>query len=74
MSNNISIREIKQKQLKDMLNIYENKGTFPDDYIGLFICKENEKYLGIDNVSEELFIEEFDIKEECLKYLNNEDE
>ena len=71
---NRNIKEIEQKQLQDMLNIYEHKGIFPENYIGLFICKEDDKFLGIDNLSKELFIEEFDTKEQCIRYLNNEEE
>ncbi len=71
---NENIKEIDQKQLKEMLDIYSHKGIFKKEHIGLFICKEDEKYLGIDNISKELFIEEFDTKEKCINYLNYKDE
>lgn len=36
---------------------------------GLFWLKEGDKYVGIDNRTEDAWTEEFDTKEECLNWL-----
>lgn len=63
------VTSLKKIQLDEMLKIHEDKKIFPDKYIGLFMYEAENKFLAIDNYSGDLFIEEFDTKEECLDYL-----
>jgi len=63
------VTSFKKIQLDEMLKIHEDKKIFPDKYIGLFMYEAENKFLAIDNYSGDLFIEEFDTKEECLDYL-----
>lgn len=63
------VTTLKKIQLDEMLKIHEDKKIFPDKYIGLFMYEAKNKFLAIDNYSGDLFIEEFDTKEECLDYL-----
>lgn len=63
------VTTLKKTQLDEMLKIHEDKKIFPDKYIGLFMYEAENKFLAIDNYSGDLFIEEFDTKEECLDYL-----
>ena len=52
-----------------MLDIFNKDKIYPSKYIGLFMYIEGSKYLAIDNTSREMYIEEFDTEEECMKYL-----
>ena len=36
--------------------------------------KENGMFLGIDNTNGDLYMEDFDNLEQCVNYLNNEEE
>lgn len=68
------IREISRNELDDMMNIYNSEAKFPLKYKGLFIFKENDLFLGVDNLDGKLYIEEFDNIEKCINYLKNEEE
>ena len=68
------IKEITRQELDEMLEIHNNKKQFPLKYKGLFIFKENGMFLGIDNTNGDLYMEDFDNLEQCVNYLNNEEE
>lgn len=68
------IREITREELDEMQEIFNNNEQFPLKYKGLFIFKENGMFLGIDNLDGEMYMEDFDNIEQCVNYLNNEDE
>lgn len=63
---------LKKIEIDEMLKIYEEKKIFPDKYIGLFMYQAENKFLAIDNRCGDLFIEEFDTREQCLDYLFGE--
>lgn len=68
------IKEITREQLDEMFDIYEKGEQFPLKYKGLFIFKENEMFLGIDNLNGDMYMEDFDNIEKCVNYLNCEEE
>lgn len=69
-----SIGILSKKELDKMLEIFETDKIFPDKYIGLYMCKDGDKYLAIDNRSCEVYIEEFDTEKECIDYLYPDEE
>lgn len=69
-----SIGILSKKELDKMLEIFETDEIFPDKYIGLYMCKDGDKYLAIDNRSCEVYIEEFDTEKECIDYLYPDEE
>ena len=68
------IKKITRQELDEMLEIHNNEKQFPLKYKGLFIFEENGMLLGIDNTSGDLYMEDFDNLEQCVNYLNNEEE
>lgn len=61
---NGGIRKVSKEYAKKIID-----GRQP---IGLFWFFENDKYIGIDNEEGEAFIEEFSSKEECFKWLREQ--
>lgn len=68
------IKEITREELDEMQEIFNNNEQFPLKYKGLFIFKENDMFLGIDNLDGEMYMEDFENIEQCVNFLNNEDE
>lgn len=69
-----SVTVLSKQDVDTMLDIFNKDKIYPSKYIGLFMYIEDSKYLAIDNTSREMYIEEFDTEEECIKYLFDEDE
>lgn len=68
------ITVLTKQDVDTMLDIFNKDKIYPSKYIGKFMYIDNAKYLAIDNISREMYIEEFDTEEECIKYLFNKDE
>ena len=64
-------RIISKKDLDRMLNILDTDKNFPDELIGTFIYKDPEtnKYLGVDNRTGDVWIEEFKKEEHAIRFL-----
>ena len=60
---------IDSKELQTLLQKYINKLEFCPDEINLFLTREHELWLAIDNTTEALLIEEFDVLNEAIQYL-----
>lgn len=62
---------ISKKDLDKMLNILGTDKNFPDELIGIFIYKapKGNKYLGVDNRTGDVWIEEFEKEEHAIKFL-----
>lgn len=60
---------IDSKELQFLLQKYINKLAFCPDEINLFLTREHERWLAIDNTTESLLIEEFDVLNEAIQYL-----
>lgn len=63
------VTTLNKEQIEEMQSIFNGNKMFPNKYIGVFMYKDGDKFLAIDNYSGEMFIEEFDTKEQCLDYL-----
>lgn len=68
------IKQITIDQLNNLMNKYENDFEFINDELDVFICKDGEIYLGIDNRSGKLYIEEFKDLNKCIDYLKGNEE
>ena len=64
-------KTISKKNLDKMLNILDTDKNFPDELLGIFIYKDpkSNKYLGIDNRTGDVWIEEFEKEEHAIKFL-----
>lgn len=67
------IREISISEVDRLLDKYNNKEKFTSQELGKFIAKENEIYLGIDNTTGDMFMEDFDDLKKCIDYINERD-
>ena len=67
------IKQISTEELNNLINKYENDFDFINDELDIFICKDGETYLGIDNRNGELYIEEFKELNKCKDYLMNKE-
>lgn len=68
-NNSTFIYFLTKKEVNDFLSKYEHQIDFDYDDINLFLCYENDCWTTIDNSSEALLMEDFDIFEDALEYL-----
>lgn len=70
------IKVLSKEDIDIMLKIFETNKQYPSEYIGMFRYKDTEcnKYLAVDNSSGEMYIDEFDTEEKCIKYLLETDD
>lgn len=66
------IKRISSKEAHGIIDRYNDSCMLELDY-GLFICKENNKYIGIDNLYGHCWVEEFDSFFECKVWLLGEE-
>lgn len=64
-----SIKNLTQEDIDIMLKIFNSNKNFPKKYITLGICKTDNKYLAVDNLDKQMYIEEFDTREQAINYL-----
>lgn len=64
-------KHITKAEIEKMLNIFDTNKIFPDELVGIFIYKDpkSNKYLGVDNRTGDVWIEEFDKEEHAIKFL-----
>lgn len=67
------IKELSMDEVHNLLDKYNNNIEFEPGEFGKFIAKENEIYLGIDNSTGEMFMEDFDDIRKCIDYINGRD-
>ena len=58
------IQRISKKKASSIISSYSPEG--------LFYTIDNGKYIGIDNSTEDAWVEEFDTLDECKRWLNGE--
>lgn len=63
------ISMITKQDVDKMLDIFEKDKIYPDRYIGVFMCKDENVYLAIDNRDGEMYIDEYKTEDECTKVL-----
>lgn len=68
--NEVTIYEISYKKFKDLIDKWNGKCNIDRT---LFLTKDNNKYLTIDNEAGECFTEEFDNKEKAICWLVRKD-
>ena len=68
------VKVLSKEDIDTMLKIFETHKKYPSEYIGMFRYKANDKYLAVDNSSGEIYIDEFDTEEKCIKYLLETDD
>lgn len=66
ITDDIKIYEISYKKFKNLIDKWSNHGKV--DRL-LFLSKNNNKYLALDNEANECFIEEFNSKDKALCWL-----
>ncbi|MDO5555133.1 MAG: hypothetical protein Q4G09_00320 [Clostridia bacterium] len=69
-----SIKEVGSEDVKKLLDKFDKNIDFEPEELTLMLCNENGRYLGIDNLDGQVFIEEFDDKEKCINWLNGIEE
>ena len=68
------VKVLSKEDIDTMLKIFETDKQYPNEYIGIFRYKANDKYLAVDNTSGVMYIDEFDTEEECINYLLETDD
>lgn len=63
------ISMITKQDIDKMLDIFEKDKIYPDRYIGVFMCKDGNTYLAIDNRDGEMYIDEYKTEKECTNAL-----
>lgn len=67
------IKELSMEDVHGLLDKFNNDIEFEPGEHGRFIAKENGIYLGIDNSTGEMFMEDFDDIRKCIDYINGSD-
>jgi len=71
-NNSTYIYFLTKKEVNNLLSKYEHQNDFDYGEIGLFLYYENDCWTAIDNSSEALLMEDFDVFEDALNYLLGE--
>lgn len=66
----MKIEKITPQMAHDLINSSDIEGEYRP--IGRFICKEGNVYVGIDNSRGCCWVEEFNTKKQCKRWLLNE--
>lgn len=64
------VKFISYYKFLEILNKYNKEVQFEPNDLEKFVTKENDIYLGINNVNGEMKMQDFDNIEKCLNYLN----
>ena len=65
-----TIKFLTEEQVHALIERYHNQSLIESDY-GSFYSKEGDQWIGIDNMSGNVFVEPFNYKEYCMEWLNN---
>ncbi len=68
--NDSTISFLTDEQVQSLIEKYDNN-TLTENDLGSFYSKNGDKWIGIDNSHGDVFIEEFNSKDYCMKWLNN---
>lgn len=64
-----NIRIITPTHLNLLLDKYTNNTSYYFEEMGLFLCRDNDIWLAVDNCSEALLIEEFHSLDSAIQFL-----
>lgn len=63
------VNRVSSEFLNEYIDCWTNRKTLPSND-NLLYCKNGNKYVGVDNTTNDCWVEEFDSKRDVLKWLH----